>query len=68
MKRLSFIFFALSYVIFAHAMIQQKDAISIIEKVTNDSISEIWAANQQYADGDTIFLWNGNIICPFKEA
>ena len=68
MKRLSFIFFALSYVIFAHAMIQQKDAISIIEKVTNDSISEIWAANQQYADGDTIFLWNGYIICPFKEA
>ena len=68
MKRLSVLIFAFLCILSTYAVIQKNDAIRLIEKVTNDSISEIWVANQQFKQGDTIFLWNGYITCPFKEA
>lgn len=68
MKRISVLCLALLCIISVQAGLQKNDAMRMIEKVTNDSISEIWIANQQFTKGDTIILWNGHITCPFKES
>lgn len=50
------------------ATANKNEVYRIIENNVKESNNEIWISNQQYSIGDTIFIWNGFLTCPFEKA